>query len=62
MALICIFIVIALKTHSLATMGTLATIKRVMTLIYVLLMTALQIPLIEIIVGPAFFRSDREIT
>jgi sterol desaturase/sphingolipid hydroxylase (fatty acid hydroxylase superfamily) len=57
-----IFVVIAVKTHSLSTMGTMAGVKRAMTVIFVLLMTVLQIPLIEIIVAPAFFRRENELT
>ena len=60
--LIVTFVVIAMKTHSLSTMGALPGVKRAMTVIYVLLMTVLQIPLIEIIVAPAFFRREFQLT
>jgi hypothetical protein len=48
------FVAVVNKTHSLATLGSMAFVKKILTLLFVALMTFLQIPLLEVLIGMVF--------
>jgi hypothetical protein len=48
------FLAVIRKTHSLATLGSMPFIKKVLTVMFVAMMTFLQIPFLEVILGMAF--------
>lgn len=54
MILILMFVAVVNKTHSLATLGSMAFVKKALTLLFVALMTFLQIPFLEVLIGMAF--------
>ncbi|TNV87500.1 hypothetical protein FGO68_gene6495 [Halteria grandinella] len=62
--MIAAFITVVVKTHSLATLSSMPTIKKVLTLLFVAMMTCLQIPFIEMIMSMAFikFKEQAEVT
>ena len=54
LGLIASYVVISKVTYSMETLNHLGALKQAMSLIYVALITFLQIPLLEIIIGTIF--------